>query len=98
MKNKIIALMALVPLIIMFTVMTLTEAASVRVQIPVSGVEITTPTLNVLFFAMSFIIPFSCFVFLLTHHYTLSAPLVLLSRPKESGKPKIDYPVLVNNC
>lgn len=44
MKNKIIALMALVPLIIMFTVMTLTEAASVRVQIPVSGVEITTPT------------------------------------------------------
>lgn len=46
MKNKIIALMAVIPLIIMFTIMTLTESVAVSVAIPVSGVNINTPTEN----------------------------------------------------
>ena len=46
MKNKIIALMAVIPLIIMFTIMTLTDSVAVSVAIPVSGVNINTPTEN----------------------------------------------------
>lgn len=46
MKNKIIALMAVIPLIIMFTIMTVTRSAAVTVSIPVSGVTIDTPTEN----------------------------------------------------
>ena len=42
MKNKLIALMAVIPLIVMFTIMTFTGAASVAVDIPVSGVEIVS--------------------------------------------------------
>ena len=42
MKNKLIALMAVIPLIGMFTIMTFTGAASVAVDIPVSGVEIAS--------------------------------------------------------
>lgn len=41
MKNKLIALMAVIPLIVMFTIMTFTGAASVAVDIPVSGVTVT---------------------------------------------------------
>lgn len=41
MKNKLIALMAVIPLIVMFTIMTFTGAASVAVSIPVSGVEVS---------------------------------------------------------
>ena len=44
MKNKIIALMAVIPLIILFTIMTLTSSVSVAISIPVSGVVISTPT------------------------------------------------------
>lgn len=44
MKNKIIALMAVIPLIILFTIMTLTSTVSIAVDIPVSGVKINTPT------------------------------------------------------
>lgn len=44
MRNKIIALMAVIPLIIMFTIMTVTESVAVTVDIPVSGVSIQTPT------------------------------------------------------
>ena len=44
MRNKIIALMAVIPLIVMFTIMTLTESVSVAISIPVSGVRITTET------------------------------------------------------
>lgn len=46
MRNKLIALMAVIPLIVMFTIMTFTESASVAVSIPVSGVEISTETEN----------------------------------------------------
>ena len=42
MKNKLIALMAVIPLIVMFTIMTFTGAASVAVDIPVSGGEIAS--------------------------------------------------------
>ena len=46
MRNKLIALMAVIPLIVMFTIMTFTESASVAVSIPVSGVEISAETEN----------------------------------------------------
>ena len=42
MKNKLIALMAVIPLIGMLTIMAFTGAASVAVDIPVSGVEIAS--------------------------------------------------------
>lgn len=38
--------MAVIPLIIMFTIMTLTDSVAVSVAIPVSGVNINTPTEN----------------------------------------------------
>ena len=44
MKNKIIALMAVIPLIILFTIMSLTTSVSVAISIPVSGVIISTET------------------------------------------------------
>lgn len=42
MRNKLIALMAIIPLIVLFTLMTFTRTASVAVDIPVAGVELKT--------------------------------------------------------
>ena len=41
MQNKLITVVAVIPLIVMFTIMTFTGAASVAVDIPVSGVTVT---------------------------------------------------------